>query len=72
MNKSLPLQEMTLAEKISAMEALWDDLCRSETDALSPAWHEELLRQREKDIAIGASRFVDWNEAKKRIRDALP
>lgn len=72
MNKSLPLQEMTLAEKMSAMEALWDDLCRCEADVQSPAWHGDLLRQREQDIAEGSARVVDWDEAKNRIRNALP
>jgi hypothetical protein len=29
MSKTLPLKEMTLHEKLAAMEALWEDLARS-------------------------------------------
>jgi hypothetical protein len=36
-------KEMTLHEKLAAMEALWEDLARSPESIESPAWHEEVL-----------------------------
>ena len=35
MANTLPLDKMSVAEKIQAMESLWDDLCRK-ADAVLP------------------------------------
>lgn len=65
MTVALPLEQMTVAEKLQAMEALWADLSRN--DALeSPAWHEDALRTR-----TGEENFVDWETAKQQLRARL-
>ena len=53
MSKTLPLKEMTLHEKLAAMEALWEDLACSPESIESPAWHEEILDERRQRIADG-------------------
>jgi hypothetical protein len=58
---------MTLAEKLLAMEALWDDLCRRETDLPMLQWHKDLLDERERLVQTGQARFTDWETAKRRI-----
>lgn len=69
MSIDLPLSKMSLTEKLSAMEALWDDLCHAE-QTTSPSWHELELKKRE--IKITASEhFSDWDTAKNRIRSTL-
>ena len=40
---NLPLKEMTLQEKLDAMESLWEDLVRTPEAIESPAWHKEVL-----------------------------
>lgn len=72
MNIELPLDQMTLAEKISLMENIWDDLCRHEGGVPSPDWHGKLLEKREQDISTGKAHFMDWNDAKRTIRGVLP
>jgi hypothetical protein len=62
---------MTVAEKLRAMEALWADLSRHEAQLESPAWHEEVLRDREAKIKSGKESFMDWEVAKKQLRDKL-
>jgi hypothetical protein len=64
----LPLQKMTVAEKLEVMEALWEDLSRNSSALESPAWHKEALRLREDSIASGKSTFRGWEEAKADIR----
>jgi len=59
---------MTLEEKLQAMEALWDDLSRDPDTLESPAWHEDVLRERDEQVAAGEAEFVDWEEAKADIR----
>jgi hypothetical protein len=42
----LPLDKMSRADKVMALEALWQDLSREEDQVQSPAWHgEELAAQ---------------------------
>jgi len=70
MNIALPLDKMSVSEKLLAIELLWDDLCRSPEDIPSPEWHKAALAEREKKVLDGGASFSDLNEAKKRIRKA--
>jgi len=65
------VSRMTLEEKLRAMEALWDDLCRREENVPVPQWHQDILDERERAVAEGKARFVDWETAKKRISEKL-
>ena len=60
---------MTLAEKLRAMEALWADLCRRESDVTVPQWHKDLLDERARLIEQGKAVFLDWETAKRRIAE---
>ena len=62
---------MSVAEKLRAMEMLWADLSHNEAQLESPAWHEEVLRDREARIKSGKESFIDWETAKKQLRDKL-
>ena len=68
---TLPLKEMTLHEKLAAMEALWEDLARTPETVESPAWHQRILDEREGRVAEGKARFLDWEQAKRDIRRKL-
>ena len=46
----LQIERMTLEEKLRAMEALWADLSRHEEQIPSPAWHQQILQDREKEL----------------------
>jgi hypothetical protein len=59
---------MTVGEKLVAMETLWNDLCRDETQVPVPEWHKHILDERQKEIEDGSAKFVDWDTAKARIR----
>ena len=64
---SFRLEEMTTEDKLRAMEILWDDICRNLPDFSSPAWHENILKEREQKLREGKDKFVDWDQAKKDI-----
>jgi hypothetical protein len=68
---NLKLEEMTTEEKLQIMEILWDDICRIAPDFSSPSWHEDVLKDREQMILDGKDKFVDWDQAKKIIRDSI-
>jgi hypothetical protein len=60
---------MTTAEKLRVMEAIWADLSRNEIQVESPAWHEDVLKKREAKVKSGAESFIDWETAKKQLRE---
>lgn len=68
---NLPLKDMTLQEKLAVMESLWEDLARTPGAIESPAWHKTILDERRLRSTEGTSRFVDWETAKKDIRNKL-
>lgn len=53
MDITLPLDSMSIAEKLRAMEALWADLSRNEIALESPPRHEQVLREREESFKTG-------------------
>jgi len=69
MSTALPLDQMSLDEKLRALEALWDDLCRREESVPVPTWHRELLDERQRLIEEGKVQFSDWETAKRRIAE---
>jgi len=68
MTATLRLDEMSLSEKLQLMEALWQDLSRHGEAVESPDWHREVLEERERLIASGEAKFIDWEQAKAEIR----
>ena len=68
MSVNLPLKEMTLHEKLAAMELLWEDLTRSPESVESPSWHKNILDERRHQVAEGNAQFADWETAKADIR----
>jgi hypothetical protein len=52
------------------MESLWDDLARDTFALPSPDWHGDELKKTELAHAAGEAGFVDWESAKKMMRDS--
>jgi len=65
--RTLPLEEMTVTEKLQVMEELWSDLCCNQDQIPVPQWHKDILDKREELVTQGKATFVDWETAKKRI-----
>jgi hypothetical protein len=70
MKISLKLDQMTTEEKLRAMELIWDDLCRNAPDFPSPEWHKDVLEKRDQLVKEGREEYIDWETAKKNIRDS--
>ena len=65
---ALPLEKMSVPEKLDVMERVWESLRQQEEKFESPAWHEAALREAKAAFATGKAKFSDWDEAKKRLR----
>ena len=68
MEITLPLEQMTTAEKLRVMETLWNDLARHEEQVESPEWHGQVLRERAAKVSEGKETFMDWETAKEQLR----
>jgi putative addiction module component (TIGR02574 family) len=68
---TIPVDKMSTIEKIEAMELLWDDLCKSAEKVPVPDWHKNILDERKIAVAEGREKAVDWETAKKKIRDSI-
>ncbi|WP_293374268.1 addiction module protein [Nevskia sp.] len=60
----IALESLSRPEKLRMMEALWEDLSRSEAEFVSPAWHGRVLADTERAVAAGDARFVSFDEAR--------
>jgi hypothetical protein len=69
MEIALPLEKMTIAEKLRVMETLWSDLTRNEERFESPEWHGKVLRARAARVRQGKESFMDWEKAKRELRN---
>jgi len=71
MSATIDLQEMTTPDKLRLMEALWQNLATNASEVVSPEWHGEVLAERDRLIASGEETFIDWETAKKQLREEL-
>lgn len=71
MSSRLPLEKMSVEEKIQVMEAIWDDLCDRGDSLSSPAWHGGVLADRESALQGGDDEVIDWETAKQNIKKQL-
>jgi len=67
----LPLQTMSIPDKLELLEALWDDLSRSPDQIPSPEWHKDVLEERRQRVQSGQETFSDWEAAKQDIRKRI-
>ncbi|PKN00037.1 MAG: addiction module antitoxin RelB [Elusimicrobia bacterium HGW-Elusimicrobia-2] len=69
MGITLHLEQMSIEEKVQAMETIWSDLCENADSLVSPSWHKNILREREDRVNSGDEKFVNWDKAKRYIQD---
>jgi putative addiction module component (TIGR02574 family) len=67
MAQDIPLDSMSVSEKLQLMEDVWTSLCQNTGDVQSPEWHEEVLSERRRRLAAGETRVSSWDEAKARL-----
>ncbi len=51
------------------MERLWAELSRRPGEIQPPDWHGDVLAERESAVREGRTGFVEWDDAKKRLRE---
>jgi len=68
MGVQIPLDTMTVEEKLRAVEDIWADLRKHADDIPSPGGHRDVLKARERKRTDDSAVFEDWSIVKERIR----
>ena len=61
------IKNMSQAERLQTMEALWDAICHDSSEPDSPDWHEAILANRKQRIESGDDKFYTLREARERL-----
>ena len=67
MSIELPLDSMSVAEKLQLMETIWSSLCQNPGDVRSPEWHKEVLAERARRLENREATVSQWSHAKDRL-----
>ena len=68
MSIDISVDALNTSEKLALMERLWKALTQQPADVPTPKWHGAELAERIAAVRVGRSEFLDWDEAKKRLR----
>lgn len=67
----ISIDNLTTVEKLMLMERLWADLSQHPEDVPSPEWHRQIIAERMSAVQDGSAEFVDFDAAKRYLRDRL-
>lgn len=65
------INEMTAAQQIELMEALWKNMSEKNLNGEPPDWHLEYLKDRERAIARDEDSFISLNAFEDELRSEL-
>jgi len=68
MQLSIDIKDMSMSDKFTILEELWEDMSKNVCETrFTPQWHKDTLSQREQNIQNGTSKFNSLDDAKKRL-----
>lgn len=65
---TIDLDLLSVTEKIRLMEMLWRDISKEPENVEVPDWHRKVLEERERALANGETKFIDFADAIAEIR----
>lgn len=65
------IDEMTAAQQIELMEALWKNMSAKNVNGEPPDWHLKYLDDREKAVAKGEDSFITLDAFEEDLRNEL-
>ena len=69
MQNAFEIGHLSKEDKLKVMEAIWEDLSKEDEELESPNWHQDVLQDTERRLKLGEEKEVDWNTAKKELRE---
>ncbi len=58
------IKKMRTAERLQAMEALWDSMLYESDEIDTPKWHKDILEERKRIIENGHAKFISLADLK--------
>ncbi|QQS34366.1 MAG: addiction module protein [Acidobacteriota bacterium] len=65
------IEQMTPAQQIELMEALWKSMTERNVNSEPPAWHRDYLADRENAVANGEDEFISLDELEADLKAEL-
>ncbi len=62
------IKKMTVEERLTVMEQIWDSLCHEESSPKSPSWHQDILDERRKRMNSPEAKYLTIEELRQRYR----
>ena len=72
MIQAAEIEQMSLEERLQAMELLWASLVRAPDLVPSPDWHSEVVATRVAKIERGEGEFLTIRQLKERLQKPAP
>ena len=69
MQNTIEIKHLSREEKLRIMEVIWEDLSKDDEEVESPNWHQKALRETERRLSLDHEKIVDWQPAKKELRE---
>jgi len=69
MIQAAEIEQMSLEERLQAMELLWTSLAGTPDSVPSPDWHGEVLATRMANIDRGEGEFLSISQLKERLQN---
>ena len=63
------IEEMSVAERLQAIDQLWDSLTRHD-EIPSPDWHQDVLLDRKARVQRGEAKFITLDQLRSRLRSS--
>jgi putative addiction module component (TIGR02574 family) len=64
------IERMSIAERLQAIELLWNSIARTDASVASPAWHQDVLSARRAKVDSGEGQFLTMSELRERMGKA--
>ena len=65
---TIDIDQMTVSDKLRLMELLWRDISKDPENVEVPDWHRKVLEDRDRALANGETKFIDFEDAVAEIR----
>lgn len=70
MIESSDIERMSVAERLQAMDQLWDSLNGCGDEIPSPEWHRDVLTERKARAQRGEAKFLTLDQLRSRLRSS--
>jgi putative addiction module component (TIGR02574 family) len=67
-SSDLDIKQMSVAERLGLISALWDSIPNSLEELPIPEWHREELERRLADADANPDAAIPWEEVRQRLR----